>query len=193
MLFSHPHLNMKHASALPGDRVGRRLRFLRRDRQRGVAVCSRLPCVRYICPFIFDQPYIKANTYLRKSKVCWLTVLCLSCRTFHGNKSLKDFVRRRRWVRYSLTHSNISLGRGWWWWWFFFPHRKCKITLTAPWQEVPPIPLSDITVLPCLAQSSMEQVPVWGLSDKGDVLCRLGVTPQNPAVRNIPQTYNLGL
>uniref|UniRef100_A0A4W5NFR7 Tectonin beta-propeller repeat-containing protein 1 n=1 Tax=Hucho hucho TaxID=62062 RepID=A0A4W5NFR7_9TELE len=77
--------------------------------------------------------------------------------TFHGNKSLKDFVRRRRWVR------------------------KCKITLTAPWQEVPPIPLSDITVLPCLAQSSMEQVPVWGLSDKGDVLCRLGVTPQNPA------------
>uniref|UniRef100_A0A8C7QG11 Tectonin beta-propeller repeat-containing protein 1 n=1 Tax=Oncorhynchus mykiss TaxID=8022 RepID=A0A8C7QG11_ONCMY len=77
--------------------------------------------------------------------------------TFHGNKSLKDFVRRRRWVR------------------------KCKITLTAPWQEVPPIPLSDITVLPCLAQSSMEQVSVWGLSDKGDVLCRLGVTPQNPA------------
>ncbi|CAB1342371.1 unnamed protein product [Coregonus sp. 'balchen'] len=77
--------------------------------------------------------------------------------TFHGNKSLKDFVRRRRWFR------------------------KCKITLTAPWQEVPPIPLSDITVLPCLAQSSMEQVPVWGLSDKGDVLCRLGVTPQNPA------------
>ncbi|KAM9471956.1 tectonin beta-propeller repeat-containing protein 1 isoform 1-T3 [Salvelinus alpinus] len=77
--------------------------------------------------------------------------------TFHGNKSLKDFVRRRRWVR------------------------KCKITLTAPWQEVPPIPLSDITVLPSLAQSSMEQVPVWGLSDKGDVLCRLGVTPQNPA------------
>jgi len=29
----------------------------------------------------------------------------------------------------------------------------------------------------------MEQVPVWALSDKGDVLCRLGVSPQNPAVR----------
>uniref|UniRef100_A0A6Q2XQ74 Tectonin beta-propeller repeat-containing protein 1 n=1 Tax=Esox lucius TaxID=8010 RepID=A0A6Q2XQ74_ESOLU len=76
---------------------------------------------------------------------------------FRGNKSLKDFVRRRRWVR------------------------KCKIALTAPWQEVRPITLSDITVLPCLAQSNMEQVPVWALSDKGDVLCRLGVTPENPA------------
>lgn len=31
----------------------------------------------------------------------------------------------------------------------------------------------------------MEQVPVWALSDKGDVLCRLGVSPQNPAVRNL--------
>lgn len=31
----------------------------------------------------------------------------------------------------------------------------------------------------------MDQVPVWALSDKGDVLCRLGVSPQNPAVRNI--------
>uniref|UniRef100_A0A8C7MWV6 Tectonin beta-propeller repeat-containing protein 1 n=1 Tax=Oncorhynchus kisutch TaxID=8019 RepID=A0A8C7MWV6_ONCKI len=81
--------------------------------------------------------------------------------TFHGNKSLKDFVRRRRWVR------------------------KCKITLTAPWQEVPPIPLSDITVLPCLAQSSMEQVSVWGLSDKGDVLCRLGVTPKTLSISEV--------
>ncbi|KAL0993124.1 hypothetical protein UPYG_G00103560 [Umbra pygmaea] len=76
---------------------------------------------------------------------------------FHGNKSLKDFVRRRRWFR------------------------TCKITLSAPWQEVPPIPLSDVTVLPCLAQSNLEQVPVWALSDKGDVLCRLGVTTENPS------------
>ncbi|KAJ7989723.1 hypothetical protein DPEC_G00307480 [Dallia pectoralis] len=76
---------------------------------------------------------------------------------FRGNKSLKDFVRRRRWFR------------------------KCKISLLAPWQEVQPITLSDVTVLPCLAQSNIDQVSVWALSDKGDVLCRLGVTYQNPA------------
>ncbi|XP_051905239.1 tectonin beta-propeller repeat-containing protein 1 isoform X2 [Hippocampus zosterae] len=77
--------------------------------------------------------------------------------TFHGHKTLKDFVRRRRWTR------------------------KCKITLSGPWQPVPPIPLSDISLMSYLAHSSMEQVPLWALSDKGDVLCRLGVTPQNPA------------
>ncbi|XP_061604739.1 tectonin beta-propeller repeat-containing protein 1 [Phyllopteryx taeniolatus] len=77
--------------------------------------------------------------------------------TFHGHKTLKDFVRRRRWTR------------------------KCKITLCGPWQPVRPIPLCDISLMPCLADSSIEQVPLWALSDKGDVLCRLGVTPQNPA------------
>ncbi|XP_068575081.1 tectonin beta-propeller repeat-containing protein 1 isoform X3 [Cebidichthys violaceus] len=76
--------------------------------------------------------------------------------TFHGHKTMKDFVRRRRWTR------------------------KCKITLRGPWQQVPPIRLTDICLMPCLAQSRMEQVPVWALSDKGDVLCRLGVSPQNP-------------
>lgn len=77
--------------------------------------------------------------------------------TFHGHKTIKDFVRRRRWIR------------------------KCKITLRAPWQQVPPIPLCDISLMPCLAQSKMEHVPVWAISEKGDVLCRLGVCPQNPA------------
>ncbi|KAL2101174.1 hypothetical protein ACEWY4_002935 [Coilia grayii] len=76
---------------------------------------------------------------------------------YTGNKTLKDFVRRRRWVR------------------------KCKIELPSPWVEVPPIPLSDITILPCLAKSSMEQVPLWAISERGDVLCRLGVTRDNPA------------
>ncbi|XP_041828608.1 tectonin beta-propeller repeat-containing protein 1 isoform X1 [Melanotaenia boesemani] len=77
--------------------------------------------------------------------------------TFHGHKTMKDFVRRRRWTR------------------------KCKIAIRGPWKQVPPICLSDISLMPCLAQSRMEQVPVWALSDKGDVLCRLGVSPQNPA------------
>lgn len=62
-------------------------------------------------------------------------------------------------------------------------HRKCRITLRGPWQQVPPLRLTDISLMPCLAQSKMEQVPVWAISEKGDVLCRLGVSPQNPAVR----------
>ncbi|XP_056107468.1 tectonin beta-propeller repeat-containing protein 1 [Rhinichthys klamathensis goyatoka] len=77
--------------------------------------------------------------------------------TFHGYKTIKDFVRRRRWAR------------------------RCEISLTGPWQKVPPIPLTDVTVLPCLAQSGLEQIPVWAISEKGDVLCRLGVTAENPA------------
>ncbi|XP_049320791.1 tectonin beta-propeller repeat-containing protein 1 isoform X2 [Astyanax mexicanus] len=77
--------------------------------------------------------------------------------SYHGHKTLKDFVRRRRWAR------------------------KCKLTTTGPWQEVPPIPLSDVTILPCGPKSTVEQVPLWGISNKGDVLCRLGVTSLTPA------------
>lgn len=60
--------------------------------------------------------------------------------------------------------------------------RKCKLTTTGPWQEVPPIALSDVTILPCAAQSTVDMVPVWAISNKGDVLCRLGVTALTPAV-----------
>ncbi|XP_061088171.1 tectonin beta-propeller repeat-containing protein 1 [Conger conger] len=77
--------------------------------------------------------------------------------SYHGNKTLKDFVRRRRWAR------------------------KCKLTTTGPWQEVPPIALSDVTLLPCMALAKMEHVPLWAISNKGDVLCRLGVTTESPA------------
>uniref|UniRef100_A0A6Q2ZQ45 Tectonin beta-propeller repeat-containing protein 1 n=1 Tax=Esox lucius TaxID=8010 RepID=A0A6Q2ZQ45_ESOLU len=77
--------------------------------------------------------------------------------SYHGYKTLKDFVRRRRWAR------------------------KCKLTTTGPWQEVPPIPLSDVTILPCGDQSVVEQIPLWAISNKGDVLCRLGVTLLTPA------------
>uniref|UniRef100_A0A9J8CR58 Tectonin beta-propeller repeat-containing protein 1 n=1 Tax=Cyprinus carpio carpio TaxID=630221 RepID=A0A9J8CR58_CYPCA len=75
--------------------------------------------------------------------------------SYHGNKTLKDFVRRRRWAR------------------------KCKLTTTGPWQEVPPIPLSDITILPCGPKSTVEQVSLWAISNKGDILCRLD-TSQTP-------------
>nr|XP_002661342.3 tectonin beta-propeller repeat-containing protein 1 [Danio rerio] len=77
--------------------------------------------------------------------------------SFHGCKTMKDFVRRRQWAR------------------------RCALSLTGPWTKVPPIALTDVTILPCLSQCRLEQVPVWALSEKGDVLCRLGVTPDNPA------------
>ncbi|XP_056153261.1 tectonin beta-propeller repeat-containing protein 1 [Lampris incognitus] len=77
--------------------------------------------------------------------------------SYHGYKTLKDFVRRRRWFR------------------------KCKVSTMGPWQEVPPIPLSDVTILPCPADGSVEAVPLWAISNKGDVLCRLGVTTLTPA------------
>uniref|UniRef100_A0A8D0D2F1 Tectonin beta-propeller repeat-containing protein 1 n=1 Tax=Sander lucioperca TaxID=283035 RepID=A0A8D0D2F1_SANLU len=63
----------------------------------------------------------------------------------------------------------------------FLLHRKCKLTTTGPWQEIPPISLSDVTILPCAAQSSVDVVPLWAISNKGDVLCRLGVTTLTPA------------
>lgn len=65
----------------------------------------------------------------------------------------------------------------------FFRHRKCKLATTGPWQEIPPITLSDVTILPCAAQSSVDVVPLWAISNKGDVLCRVGVTTLTPAVR----------
>ncbi|XP_028670052.1 tectonin beta-propeller repeat-containing protein 1 [Erpetoichthys calabaricus] len=77
--------------------------------------------------------------------------------TYHGHKTIKDFVRRRRWAR------------------------KSKISTTGPWLEVPPITLWDITIQPCSSSRSPEEhVSVWGISNKGDVLCRLGVTQQTP-------------
>lgn len=62
--------------------------------------------------------------------------------------------------------------------------RKCKLATTGPWQEIPPITLSDVTILPCAAQSSVDVVSLWAISNKGDVLCRLGVTTLTPAVRS---------
>ncbi|XP_044289286.1 tectonin beta-propeller repeat-containing protein 1 isoform X2 [Varanus komodoensis] len=58
---------------------------------------------------------------------------------------------------------------------------KCKIVTTGPWLEVPPIPLWDVSIIPCLPATEEEFVALWAISDKGDVLCRLCVTPQNPA------------
>lgn len=67
----------------------------------------------------------------------------------------------------------------------FLWNRKCKLATTGPWLEIPPITLSDVTILPCAAQSSVDVVPLWAISNKGDVLCRLGVTTLTPAVTSL--------
>lgn len=65
----------------------------------------------------------------------------------------------------------------------FFCFRKCKIVTNGPWLEVPPVTLWDISIIPSTDADGEEAVALWAISDKGDVLCRLGVTQQNPAVR----------
>ncbi|XP_010134490.1 PREDICTED: tectonin beta-propeller repeat-containing protein 1 [Buceros rhinoceros silvestris] len=77
--------------------------------------------------------------------------------SYHGHKTMKDFVRRRRWAR------------------------KCKIVTNGPWLEVPPVTLWDISIIPSSDADDEEAVALWAISDKGDVLCRLGVTQENPA------------
>lgn len=73
----------------------------------------------------------------------------------------------------------------------FLLHRKCKLTTTGPWQEAPPVALSDVTIQPCGAQSSVDVVALWAISNKGDVLCRVGVTTLTPAVSCVYQIADM--
>lgn len=67
------------------------------------------------------------------------------------------------------------------------PHRKCKLVTSGPWLEVPPIALRDVSIVPeSPAGQSGPSVALWAVSDKGDVLCRLGVSELNPAVSARP-------
>ncbi|KAL4670089.1 hypothetical protein H8959_008643 [Pygathrix nigripes] len=79
--------------------------------------------------------------------------------SYHGSKTMKDFVRRRCWAR------------------------KCKLVTSGPWLEVPPIALRDVSIIPESpgAEESGHSIALWAISDKGDVLCRLGVSALNPA------------
>ncbi|XP_054351326.1 tectonin beta-propeller repeat-containing protein 1 isoform X3 [Pongo pygmaeus] len=79
--------------------------------------------------------------------------------SYHGSKTMKDFVRRRCWAR------------------------KCKLVTSGPWLEVPPIALRDVSIIPESpgAEGSGHSIALWAVSDKGDVLCRLGVSELNPA------------
>lgn len=66
----------------------------------------------------------------------------------------------------------------------FPPSRKCKLVTSGPWLEVAPIALGDVSVIPESpgAGGPGQSVALWAVSDKGDVLCRLGVSELNPAV-----------
>ncbi|XP_045397278.1 tectonin beta-propeller repeat-containing protein 1 isoform X4 [Lemur catta] len=79
--------------------------------------------------------------------------------SYHGYKTMKDFVRRRVWAR------------------------KCKLVTSGPWLEVAPIALRDVSIIPESpgTDRSGPSVALWAVSDKGDVLCRLGVSALNPA------------
>lgn len=67
------------------------------------------------------------------------------------------------------------------------PYRKCKLVTSGPWLEVAPIPLRDVSIIPESpgANGSGHGIALWAASDKGDVLCRLGVSELNPAVSTL--------
>nr|KAF6482336.1 tectonin beta-propeller repeat containing 1 [Molossus molossus] len=79
--------------------------------------------------------------------------------SYHGYKTMRDFVRRRCWAR------------------------KCKLVTSGPWLEVSPIALGDVSIIPESpgTTESGHSIALWAVSDKGDVLCRLGVSELNPA------------
>jgi hypothetical protein len=65
-----------------------------------------------------------------------------------------------------------------------FLHRKCKLVTSGPWLEVAPIALGDVSIIPESPDTEEcgHSIALWAVSDKGDVLCRLGVSELNPAV-----------
>lgn len=74
------------------------------------------------------------------------------------------------------------------------PNRKCKLVTSGPWLEVAPIPLRDVSILPESpgARGGGHGVALWAVSDKGDVLCRLGVSELNPAVSALAPAHPAG-
>lgn len=89
---------LTHWHSLPwtfvsGVRVGRGLQRPRRNGQRRLAVCCRLSHVRKLFLFVFIRVSRKKSFPFIDSSVFY--------RTFHGHKTMKDFVRRRRWTRWA--------------------------------------------------------------------------------------------
>ena len=61
--------------------------------------------------------------------------------------------------------------------------RKCRIVTNGPWQEVGPQKLLDISIQIDPPEAADGPVSVWAIGTNGEVLCRLGVTTDNPQVR----------
>lgn len=76
----------------------------------------------------------------------------------------------------------------------FPPYRKCKLVTSGPWLEVAPIALRDVSVIPESPGVSGRghSIALWAVSDKGDVLCRLGVSELNPAVSTPVPAHPVG-
>uniref|UniRef100_A0A8C5Q5D9 Tectonin beta-propeller repeat-containing protein 1 n=1 Tax=Leptobrachium leishanense TaxID=445787 RepID=A0A8C5Q5D9_9ANUR len=110
------------------------------------------------------QECTKAATKSPSPQWSWVSLLLIPrhglCaflfRSYHGYKTIKDFVRRRRWAR------------------------KCKIVTNGPWREVPPISLWDLSISSSRGTVNDDSIALWAISNKGDVLCRLGATKQCP-------------
>lgn len=96
-----------------GVRLGCRLQCLRRHGQRRLAVCSWFSSVSFIFPSL-NPPATSVGS--SDHSICLFLSLTLSLppssprRSYHGYKTMKDFVRRRRWARYyKKQHWHISL------------------------------------------------------------------------------------
>ncbi|XP_074648382.1 tectonin beta-propeller repeat-containing protein 1-like [Tubulanus polymorphus] len=76
--------------------------------------------------------------------------------TYHGVRYWNDYVRKRRWIR------------------------ECKVFTSGPWLECGNIQLQDISVQVDQVSSPNDVIAVWAISQDCSVLCRMGVTRNNP-------------
>ncbi|CAJ0937437.1 unnamed protein product [Ranitomeya imitator] len=76
--------------------------------------------------------------------------------SYHGYKTIKDFVRRRRWKMQNRDKWTVAGGPS------HFAER-------------------DVSICPGRVTRDDDHVALWAISNKGDVLCRLGVTKGTPS------------
>lgn len=112
-----------HIYIFAGVWLGCRLQCFWRNRQRRLAVCSWFSSVCFLFCFVLSW-------FLKPFCVCWPTLCCSHSyiisnspflsfslfRSYHGYKTMKDFVRRRRWARYypkQLWHISLCSYFAW--------------------------------------------------------------------------------
>lgn len=77
--------------------------------------------------------------------------------SYHANKKMTDYVRRRRWIR------------------------KCRLNTTGPWQELGNTKIVDLAMFADeKTVGSDDFIEVWAVATNGDVLVRNGVCESNP-------------